>query len=386
MIHKLLPISLVILLSSLVIGCGGGTSGTDGGGLTRIAGTLVDSSGSGISGAVVIVEQTGDATQTGQEGSFSLDTVVMDGQVTFLVEDGVSQASSTVYDLPPNPEKITVALQLDAPTNELSSEVVDVKPRRKTPTPKPTPTPTQGDIQIDQQTSPISLSIAIDQPGYTITPLNGSRALRTVSGSAPLSLDTNRAELGDGVWVQITPGRHLLIYIGSIGREVTSISLTLTPYVTVERGALLYKFDLADQIFSPPSAQQAKISIKPSLQNDGGIANYFLPSDGVLFRFEVLADSNLLTAPVSIKLKAPKPGAFYQSGGLFPFRYLVSPTATLGTKVQGVLYLGNRSGGFAFSSPAWLAPKSVTSVTLSAQIISESPDALSVKVDSVASG
>lgn len=133
-------ILIIILAIILLSGCGGGTIGTDSGGTTKVAGEIVTSNGEKVPGASVTIAESGDQAITDQDGQFEIDTPITQSTVTFLVEvDGVS-LSSLISDVPLDPEKLAVVLELNL--DELSVVVAssEVTPR-SSPTPQPSSVP-----------------------------------------------------------------------------------------------------------------------------------------------------------------------------------------------------------------------------------------------------
>lgn len=133
--------SLIVFLSIFLFsGCGGGTIGTDSGGTTKVAGQLVTSSGEKVPGASVTIAESGDQTITDQDGEFEIDTPITQSTVTFLVEvDGVS-LSSFISDVPLDPEKLAVVLELNLNEQSVIVATSEVTPRTS-PAPQPSNVP-----------------------------------------------------------------------------------------------------------------------------------------------------------------------------------------------------------------------------------------------------
>lgn len=82
---RLLTLCIFLLFS--LCSCGGGSVGTDGIDSRRFLGVVLDESGAVLSDVSIVVEETGDAAQTDENGEFQIDTTSQIGsEATLLVE------------------------------------------------------------------------------------------------------------------------------------------------------------------------------------------------------------------------------------------------------------------------------------------------------------
>jgi hypothetical protein len=129
-------------LTLLFFGCGGGTSGTDGGGSFRstISGSLEDEEGKGIAQASVLLENTADSGTTGADGSFSISADISSEPLALTVRTQDGQGGSVdLGTLSPETPNAFVILILDQSGN-IRVRSIQVTPL-PTPTPAPSPTP-----------------------------------------------------------------------------------------------------------------------------------------------------------------------------------------------------------------------------------------------------
>lgn len=146
---------LLTLLIMLCIGCGGGSSGTDGGVTLRVLGTVTSTNGALLSGLEVTAVESGDSVSTSQQGSFDLRTSIERDSVTLLVRQGDKETTLTPLTGVQNGDIITLNLKLDETNFSISVVSLSITPlgaNDPTPTPsnsnnpKATPTP-----RIEQQ-------------------------------------------------------------------------------------------------------------------------------------------------------------------------------------------------------------------------------------------
>ncbi|RIL11964.1 MAG: hypothetical protein DCC75_01330 [Proteobacteria bacterium] len=118
--------ALTVAFSALALtSCGGGTSGTDTGGvrLVVIQGSVTNQ-GAALSGLQVSVLESGDSSATDQSGSFSIQTALETQDATLLVEGQGINSQVTINEIPPQDSKVDLALSLDSNSNQL--EVVSI--------------------------------------------------------------------------------------------------------------------------------------------------------------------------------------------------------------------------------------------------------------------
>lgn len=139
--------TLVVLLFLIgVTGCGGGSTGTDGGIAKRLIGTVKTPEGNPVSGLAVTVFENGDTTITNAKGEYEISTNLNN---TKMIKVLVARDEREAQVLFQNPETTqTESIKIDLVLNEVSFEVIVAsidafaKPA-STPTPHQTPVTTQ---------------------------------------------------------------------------------------------------------------------------------------------------------------------------------------------------------------------------------------------------
>ncbi len=136
-----IAVLLVVVSLLLLVGCGGGSSGTDSGGVRSIvAGRVVTSSQLPLSGATVSLEQSGDSATTDSNGTFRIDTYFSANGFTLrIVGNGLD--NSVKVEATPLPSRvINVFLQADIDKNSIELLSISVEPIADAE-----PTPDSGD-------------------------------------------------------------------------------------------------------------------------------------------------------------------------------------------------------------------------------------------------
>lgn len=130
--------ALIAILLLLASGCGGGSTGTDGGVSIRVVGTVKTTAGTPAAGVEITVKENGDSTTTESDGSYEIATIVNPGTLDLIIaKDG--QEGQTSIEVPET--KPTEALSVDLILDEASFDVavVSVTVVQNNPEPKPTP-------------------------------------------------------------------------------------------------------------------------------------------------------------------------------------------------------------------------------------------------------
>lgn len=211
----LVTISLLLFLSA----CGGGTTGSDGGGDLRIAGVVRDSSGATLAKTIVTLEETGDSAESDHEGRFLLvSSAVPSGH---LLLDGVNasvsfNARTESLDLT-NPEAL-LNLEITITVESGQAEVKDLSIVPVTPAPSVTQTP--------HQLAPSTLSGSIFfEDG---SPAVGARV--TISEFAK----TDRSDTFGDFSLSFPSGHDQLNLTVALKRASTRIRLSGLPQAAVE--------------------------------------------------------------------------------------------------------------------------------------------------------
>lgn len=218
--------SICAILVLLLTGCGGGTSGTDGGSSVRIGGIIQDTSGAPLSGVQVVVDESGDSDKTDNQGAFLIETVIPTSSATLRIAAGTTEGSTVVHDIPTDGSAIAVSVTIDPGSGSIEVTEISVVPIEEptiAPTPatsrtpqaappsvtsSPTPTPTaaprtdsvlEGTILIFNG-KPLSGAFVtlMEEDATSITSQSGYFRFRYPAGARTLHLDI-RSDVGRGI-------------------------------------------------------------------------------------------------------------------------------------------------------------------------------------------
>lgn len=153
-------IKFILSLLLLLVGCGGGTTGTGGTGSSDYNGRVLTDAGSPVSGALVTLLESGDSSSTDSNGSFSIPSDIDAPSVTLLVESEANQGQVVVDELPSGPKEVSVEVTINRASRE-------VKLTSKRVRPKSTPTPISGSSAVPTESPTIPSGTPI--PGSTPT-------------------------------------------------------------------------------------------------------------------------------------------------------------------------------------------------------------------------
>ena len=129
-----LPLLLsIVILVTMFLGCGGGTSGT--GGMT-VEGSVQSFQGKSLAGVSVIVLESGDSSVTDTNGLFSIPTTRRD-TLTLSIESSRAIASTQVTEIPEDAVTVRVRLTLQSDERGVARREVEIERRA----PKATATP-----------------------------------------------------------------------------------------------------------------------------------------------------------------------------------------------------------------------------------------------------
>lgn len=129
---------IAVFVSVLLLGCGGGSSGTDGGVSLRISGKVKNTNGKALREVVVTVQETGDQVVTDADGSFEINTRSTEKMLTLLLEKDAKEATTSI-DVSSVSEGDTVRVDLEL--DEVSFSVGQVSVMVDSGEPAPTPNP-----------------------------------------------------------------------------------------------------------------------------------------------------------------------------------------------------------------------------------------------------
>jgi hypothetical protein len=194
-------LSVFLLGILLLVGCGGGTSGTDAGGSTSfrstISGALEDEAGNGISKASILLENTDDRTTTANDGSFEISAVISSEPLALTVRTTSGQGGSVdIGTLSPDAPNAVVILILDQSGN--------IRVRSIQISPLPTPTPGAGP--------------PAEAPTPPLGPTTPPPTPRPIS-EASLQIEVTVVEPNN------SPIPNMQVSIGSLGAETNSAGL-----------------------------------------------------------------------------------------------------------------------------------------------------------------
>ena len=166
-VKRIALICLWIPLLFILVGCGGGTVGTDGGGGggTKILGLIQNSRGEPVVGATVEIANNTTPIVTDSKGRFTADQVIETPELTLQIRTDGTASRVTLVDLPPQPEAIEVEIEVREPTQKPRVVKQVVRPR---PTPRPTSIPVTPVVPTPEVTPvptvPADPSVALPTP------------------------------------------------------------------------------------------------------------------------------------------------------------------------------------------------------------------------------
>lgn len=132
---------LISLLVFIFSGCGGGTSGTDGGATLRLSGTVYDSHGIALSETLVTLEETGDTATTTAEGHYTLETTTVAEGHLLIERAGDKPFSARTKNIHFLEQKDLLSLDISVSIENGLAEVEDVSVVPVTPVPTRTTAP-----------------------------------------------------------------------------------------------------------------------------------------------------------------------------------------------------------------------------------------------------
>ncbi len=188
----------------LLLGCGGGSSGTDGGVSIRLSGSVTDGSGVAQSGLSVTVLESGDSTSTDATGGYLIPTDIAGNKLTLLVSNGAKETQVTVGNLElVEGDEVNVDLILSQ--SEFTVSIVSVNINEPvspvvTPTPRPQSTPVipqsitiNGSLKLpdSQPVRGFKVSIVGDN-SFDVSDAKGNFTLQTTERNITLSIENTR--------------------------------------------------------------------------------------------------------------------------------------------------------------------------------------------------
>jgi hypothetical protein len=127
----------LVLISVLLLGCGGGTTGS-GDSATQISGQVKNAAGNPIAGAQIQVIESGESTRTDQDGHFNLQVISGINEVTLAVStensSGNISGNVLIADLPMQQAQIEVQITVDSTNGSVKIDSVSIEIEDSLPT------------------------------------------------------------------------------------------------------------------------------------------------------------------------------------------------------------------------------------------------------------
>lgn len=121
---------MLALISVLLIGCGGGTTGS-GDSTTQISGQVKNAAGNPIKDAEIEVVETGESTKTDQDGQFELQVMSGINELTLAVSakdsSGNVSGSVLIADLPTQRAEVQVQITVDSNSGSVVIDSVNIE-------------------------------------------------------------------------------------------------------------------------------------------------------------------------------------------------------------------------------------------------------------------
>lgn len=310
--NKALPTRLFVkVMCLLVIGCGGGTSGTDTGGMTTVRGRLFEQDGTAINGASVTVEESGDASTTNQLGQFEIPTQLPSQTLSFSVQAGDVLATSETTQLPANPEIVDVELQAD-----LSAQTVEVVSTNIIPRDDEDPATPDNDtnflnvtVRIHGLGAMAQKSSVRDFGGY------GSQSQSSFLLNGDHAIANLQSAFGNYSYILefSTPFGNGSIDLRNVAINLTSFTLDANAYIRPVPDGSGYYFALGNFKFSssPPMQGKPELTSLPHIEQNANL-NFSLPSAGLQLIVKLRPQPSSLK--LSAKLLSPPPNTFLTNG------------------------------------------------------------------------
>jgi hypothetical protein len=118
---------LLLLFTAVLFGCAGGTRGTGGAELTGFKGFVLLDSGEPVAGAAVTLINTGEVTQSADDGSFSVESEVS-GEVTFEISQGDTTGTVTISGVPAG-SQVTFSVSIHTDDRHVDLDDVEIEDR-----------------------------------------------------------------------------------------------------------------------------------------------------------------------------------------------------------------------------------------------------------------
>lgn len=134
---------VLILVTAVLVGCGGGTTGTDGGGVNvRFSGTVSNTIGNPVENATVVIEESGDAAQTDNQGRFEIQTNLDSSEATLRIITADTEGVTHIQNIPSVESNVAIIVEFDLESGGIILENVEVEVQEIE---TPVPVETQGD-------------------------------------------------------------------------------------------------------------------------------------------------------------------------------------------------------------------------------------------------
>lgn len=186
---------IAVMALALLVGCGGGSSGTDGGVSLRISGKVKNTNGQSLREVVVTVQETGDQAVTDAEGSFKIETRAAEKALTLLIEKDSKEATATIDVSSANDgDTVSVELELDEANFQVGQVSVTVDSGEMSPTPIPVrDLEINGNLITQSGRAIPSFRVQVDgERSYNTTDRNGRFRLVTKKRKVSLLVSNKR--------------------------------------------------------------------------------------------------------------------------------------------------------------------------------------------------
>ncbi len=189
MTRYLEKVLIILFLLLSMSGCGGGTSGSDGGTPVKLRGSIQGTTGESVAQALVTILETGDSTLSNDHGEFIFGTVSVSSDITLMIEYQGAEARVLIESIPSEQSLITVELTFDSALGSASITSVSVErigtPETPSASATPAPTTDRNDEDTDS-TQSVLRGVVYGADGLALSGvvlhIPGTRA-RQVAGS-----------------------------------------------------------------------------------------------------------------------------------------------------------------------------------------------------------
>ena len=123
-------ITLALLVSVLLLGCGGGTTGTGSTGASDFRGRIALDNGTPLSGVEVTVSETGESAITDENGNFQFEATFTGAEVNLFLETSGLQGTLNLGEIPDNSiVEVDIVVGIQGNTITITLNSLTVTPR-----------------------------------------------------------------------------------------------------------------------------------------------------------------------------------------------------------------------------------------------------------------